>query len=85
MMSQPNTDQVVRSVHVFSTGSGGQHKEHRYGSRLPRLWLVLTSRSWIKVPINAYVLEHREGLVLFDAGMDPAIGSDPNYGAIPES
>lgn len=78
-MSQANTDQVVKSVHVFSTGSGGQHKEHRYGSRLPQLWWVLTSRSWIKVPINVYVLEHRDGLVLFDAGMDPAIGTDPNY------
>jgi glyoxylase-like metal-dependent hydrolase (beta-lactamase superfamily II) len=43
------------------------------------LWWVLTSRSWVEVPISAYVLEHRDGLVLFDAGMDPAIGSDPNY------
>ncbi len=78
-MSQAITDPAIKRVHVFSTGSGEQHKEHRYGSRLPVLWWILTSRSWIKVPINAYVLEHRDGLVLFDAGMDPAIGSDPNY------
>jgi glyoxylase-like metal-dependent hydrolase (beta-lactamase superfamily II) len=37
------------------------------------------SRSWVEVPINAFALVHREGLVLFDAGMDPAIGSDPDY------
>jgi len=83
MMSQANTDQVIKAVHVFSTGSGGQHKEHRYGSRLPQLWWVLMSRSWIDIPINVYVLEHRDGLVLFDAGLDPAIATDPNYIASP--
>ena len=31
------------------------------------------------MPINAYVIEHRDGLVLFDTGLDPAIASDPNY------
>lgn len=78
-MSRANADPAIKCVHVFSTGSGEQHKEHRYGSRLPVLWWVLTSRSWIKVPINACVLEHRDGLVLFDTGMDPAIASDPDY------
>ena len=73
------TDQFITSVHAFSMGSEGQHQEHRYGSRLPSLWLVLTSRSWIKVPINVFVLEHRDGLVLFDVGLDPAIVSDPVY------
>lgn len=74
-----NSDYPVKSVHVFSTGSGGQHKEHRYGSKLPQLWWVLTSRSWISVPINVFVLEHRDGLVLFDAGLNPAMASDPDY------
>jgi len=83
MMSHANTDQAIKAVHVTSTGSGEQHKEHRYGSRLPSLWWVLMSRSWIKIPINIYILEHRDGLVLFDAGMDPAIGKDPNYVASP--
>lgn len=70
---------MIKSVQALSTGFGEQHKEHRYGSQLPRLWWVLTSRSWVEVPIYAYVVEHCNGLVLFDAGMDPAIGSDPNY------
>ena len=69
----------IKSVQVFSTGIGGQHKEHRYGSRLPQLWWVLTSRSWIKVPINVFVIDHKDGLILFDTGLDPAIASDPGY------
>lgn len=72
-------DTAVTSVRVLTTGFGEQHKEHRYGSSLPRMWWVLTSQSWIKLPINAYLIEHRDGLVLFDAGMDPAITSDSNY------
>ncbi len=78
-MSPTNTNDLIKSVHVVSTGSGEQHKEHRYGSRLPSIWWVLMSRSWIEIPINVYVLEHRDELVLFDAGMDPAISSDANY------
>ena len=42
------------------------------------LW-ALASQSWVKAPVNVYVIEHRGGLVLFDAGLDPAIVSDPEY------
>ena len=73
------TEPAVKSVRVFSTGSGEQHKEHRYGSRLPKMLWALTSRSWVDVPINVLVLEHRDGLVLFDTGLDPAITADSNY------
>lgn len=73
------TDNLITSVHVISTGSAEQHKEHRYGSRLPKTWWALASRSWVRIPINVFALEHRDGLVLFDAGLDPAIVSDPNY------
>jgi glyoxylase-like metal-dependent hydrolase (beta-lactamase superfamily II) len=78
-MSQERTDQAIASVHFFATGTGEQHKEHRYGSSAPQLWWVLTSRSWIEIPLGAFALEHRDGLVLFDTGIDPAIISDPNY------
>ena len=70
---------LVEDVQVFSTGSGEQHNEHRYGSRSPKMWWALTSRSWIELPINVFVIKHRDGLVLFDTGMDPAVISDPNY------
>lgn len=78
-MPTENTEQPIRSVQVFSTGSGEQHKEHRYGSRLPQIFWVLLSRSWIELPINAFVIDHRDGLVLFDTGLDQAIASDPDY------
>jgi glyoxylase-like metal-dependent hydrolase (beta-lactamase superfamily II) len=43
------------------------------------LWL-LTSRKWTGPrPINAYVIEHREGVILFDTGQDRASVTDPHY------
>ncbi len=70
---------AIKSVQVFSTGTAEQHKEHRYGSWIPKTLWALMSRSWIEIPINVFVLEHCDGLVLFDAGLDPAIAADPNY------
>ena len=79
----PVADQLpeatIKSVRVFSTGSGAQHKEHRYGSWMPRILWVLTSRSWTPLPINVFLIEHQDGLVLFDTGLDPALKTDPNY------
>ena len=43
------------------------------------MWWVLFSRSWIEIPINYFLIEHRDGLLLFDTGLDPAIKSDPRY------
>lgn len=74
---------AIKRVQVLSTGSGEQHKEHRFGSRLPKTWWALTSRSWIEIPIHVFIVKHRDGLVLFDAGLDPAIVSDPSYVASP--
>lgn len=77
--SSAETRRVIKTVTVLSTGSGEVHPEHHGGSWLPQLWWVLTSRQWIEIPINFFVIEHRDGLVLFDTGLDPAIASDPNY------
>jgi glyoxylase-like metal-dependent hydrolase (beta-lactamase superfamily II) len=41
---------------------------------------LFTSRRWTAPkPINVYVVEHREGLVLFDTGQDRASVTDPDY------
>lgn len=69
----------IRRLHVFSTGIGGIHAEHRHGTRLPQLWWVLFSRNWVEVPINVFVLEHPEGLILFDAGLDSSVLTNPQY------
>ncbi len=70
---------AIKDVHVLSSGWGEQHKEHRYGTSKPQLWWVLTSRSWIKIPINYFLIEHRDGPILFDTGLDPAIVTDKHY------
>jgi len=72
-------DSPIKGLHVFSTGIGSIHTEHRYGTRLPQMWWVLFSRNWVEVPINVFVLEHPEGLILFDAGLDTAVLTNPNY------
>ena len=44
------------------------------------LWWLLTSQRWAApAPINVYVIEHREGLVVFDTGQDRASVTDPGY------
>ena len=45
---------------------------------------MLASRRWTApLPINVYVIEHRDGLVLFDTGQDRASITDP--GCFPSS
>ena len=43
------------------------------------MWWVLTSQSWVGLPISFFLIEHYDGLILFDTGLDPAIVHDPNY------
>lgn len=74
---------AVSSVGVISTGSGALHPEHMYGTRKPALWWVARSKEWITVPLNVFVIEHEQGLVLFDTGMDPAASTDPDYWSSP--
>ena len=78
-MSSNESNPKIETVQVFSTGTAKQHKEHRFGSRAPPMWWVLTSRSWIEIPINVFVIKHLKGLVLFDTGLDPAVTSAPDY------
>lgn len=65
---------------MISTGSVSIHPEHVGPTSKPApVWLV-TSRRWTEPnPINVYVIEHRDGLVLFDTGQDRASVTDPDY------
>jgi N-acyl homoserine lactone hydrolase len=67
-------------VSVISTGSVQIRPEHVGPTwKNTYLWL-LTSRRWTPPrPINAYVIEHPEGVVLFDTGQDIASVTDPAY------
>jgi N-acyl homoserine lactone hydrolase len=70
---------AINSIEVIPTGRGAQHKEHRTGSWMPRIVWALLSRSWVEMPVNAFLIRHRDGLVMFDTGLDPAIKTDPGY------
>ena len=70
----------VRAVRVVSTGRVEIHPEHVDRSRSPLAWWLLTSRRWTAPrPINVFVIEHANGLVLFDTGQDRASVTDPGY------
>jgi hypothetical protein len=58
----------------------GHRPDHLASTWRPTPWWLLASRRWTgPQPINAYVIEHRDGLVLFDAGQDRASVTDPGY------
>lgn len=70
----------VKRVSRFSTGTVDIHPQHAYRGRTPMYWWILTSRRWLEGrPINVYVIEHPEGVVVFDTGQDRASVTDPTY------
>jgi N-acyl homoserine lactone hydrolase len=70
----------IRAVSVISTGSVEIHPEHALGTKKPLYWWLLTSRRWLPPrPINVYVIEHAQGLLLFDTGQDRASVTDDTY------
>ena len=73
-----NDDDPIRRVSVVSTGQVQIRPDHEASSWRPMAWWLLASRRWTGPrPINAYVIEHRDGLVLFDTGQDRASVTDP--------
>lgn len=72
--------QNVKRIARYSTGTVDIHAQHAYRGRSPMYWWILTSRRWLTGrPINVYVIEHRDGLVVFDTGQDRASVTDPSY------
>ena len=70
----------VTRIARFSTGTVDIHPQHAYRGRAPVYWWALTSKRWLTGrPINVYVIEHRDGLVVFDTGQDRASVIDPDY------
>jgi len=70
----------VNKVSVLSTGSVSIRPEHVRSNGTPTLWWLATSHRWTAPrPINVYVIEHSDGLVLFDTGQDRRSVTDPGY------
>ena len=75
-----NQHDPIRRVSVVSTGQVQIRPDHLASTWRPTAWWLLASRRWTGPrPINAYVIEHRDGLVLFDTGQDRASVTDPGY------
>jgi N-acyl homoserine lactone hydrolase len=70
----------VSRVSVISTGTVAIRPEHVGPTWKNTYFWLFTSRRWTAPrPINVYVIEHRDGLVLFDTGQDRASVTDPDY------
>lgn len=70
----------IAGVSVVSTGSVSIRPQHVRSDRTPMLWWLATSRRWTAPrPINVYVIEHSQGLVLFDTGQDRRSVTDAGY------
>jgi N-acyl homoserine lactone hydrolase len=70
----------IRRISVVTTGHVQIRPDHVASTWRPTYLWLLTSRKWTGPrPINAYVIEHREGLVLFDTGQDRASVTETDY------
>jgi N-acyl homoserine lactone hydrolase len=70
----------IANVSVLSTGSVVIRPEHVGPTKLNLYVWLATSRRWTDpLPINVYVIEHRDGLVLFDTGQDRASVTEASY------
>jgi N-acyl homoserine lactone hydrolase len=75
-----NATDPIRRVSAVSTGQVQIRPDHEASTWRPMAWWLLASRRWTGPrPINVYVIEHRDGLVLFDTGQDRASVTDPGY------
>ncbi|GAA1611887.1 N-acyl homoserine lactonase QqlR [Kribbella sancticallisti] len=70
----------INSVSALSTGNVRIRPEHVGPTdKNMYVWLA-TSKGWTAPrPITVYVVEHQDGLVLFDTGQDRASVTDPGY------
>lgn len=70
----------VRAVHGITLGEVQVRPKNIEGTGTPMLWWTLTARTWSPwLPVLAFVIEHEQGLVLFDTGQSLDSLTDPGY------
>lgn len=70
----------ISRISVLSTGQVSIRPQHVRSNGTPLAWWLFTSRTWTAPrPINVYVIEHEQGVVLFDTGQDRRSVTDPDY------
>ncbi|MCA4756037.1 N-acyl homoserine lactonase family protein [Mycolicibacterium fortuitum] len=66
-------------IHQIQTGAVRVHPQQVEGSKINRSFWILTSQKWTEwLPINTYLIEHSNGLVLFDTGEHPSV-NEPDF------
>lgn len=61
----------IRRISVLTTGTVQVRPDHAACTWKPMTLWMATARNWTApLPINAFVIEHRDRLVLFDTGQD---------------
>lgn len=70
----------IHRVSIVSTGTVRIRPQHVESNGTPIIWWLNTTRRWTAPrPINVYIVEHEQGLVLFDTGQDRRSVTDPDY------
>ncbi|MHB1173198.1 MAG: MBL fold metallo-hydrolase [Lacisediminihabitans sp.] len=70
----------ITRVSVLSTGEVRVRPDNIAATWRPMPLWTLTATAWsAALPINVYVVEHSDGVVLFDTGQDIASMTDPGY------
>jgi glyoxylase-like metal-dependent hydrolase (beta-lactamase superfamily II) len=70
---------LIQRIDRVQTGSAELHVQHVEGSNWHSLLWIFFGRDWVKVPVHVFVVHHRDGVVLIDAGMSPRVATDPDY------
>jgi N-acyl homoserine lactone hydrolase len=74
------TSTPITAIGMVNTGSVQVHPDHIAATWKPMMLWMLTSTKWaVPRPINVSVIEHKDGVVLFDTGQDRASLTDPGY------
>jgi hypothetical protein len=86
-MAAPDAELAGHRSELAAERVGGWSVQHRCGrhpssARLPgprtAVLVDLTPRRWLTArPVNVYVIEHRDGVVLFDSCQDRRSVTDP--------
>jgi len=74
------TPTPITRISMFSTGTVQVRPDHVAATWKPMMLWMLTSTKWAAPrPINVFVIEHKDGLVLLDTGQDRSSVTDPGY------
>ena len=74
------TPTPITRVSMLSTGTVQVRPDHVAATWKPMMLWMLTSTKWAAPrPINVFVIEHKDGLVLLDTGQARASVTDPGY------